>query len=404
MADSLSRHLHLGNDDLLTLLPRACPHLLPENPQITSLPIQNSSWIGTSAQLQPKKRELTWQPKPSTIAAGVVGLSSPKKIQINDPYLEDLTPINKARIFCAFMDAYRNGYFSKQNSVKGETAAQAADKVATTITESGRPDPRKNEQGHTFLMIKRQKRSYKNPTLQRSIKKLSPPEVYRTILRSSFHPREKARAETLGAALFFYMRSCEYSKTPKLEEQKTRPIRPCDITFRLNGQILPHDHPNLHLSTSVSLTFGPQKSEIIEETVTQFKSNDPIFCPCILWTAVIRRLRSYPNYNPKWPIFTFYDDTRFTHLTSKEYSIDIKAAVDAIGPAIHPRLHKRRCRHTLQPRRRCLMTMYLTKTHPYTIMMIGRWSSLAFLKYIEKTSLRLLQRSQQKYASEQRVL
>ena len=158
--------------------------------------------------------------------------------------------------------------------------------------------------------------------------------MYRTILRSSFHPREKARAETLGAALFFCMRSCEYSKTPKLEEQKLAQICPCDITFRLNGQILPHDHPNLHLSTSVSITFGPQKSEIMEETVTQFKSDDPILCPCILWTAVIRRLRSYPNHNPKWPIFTFYDGTRFTHLTSKEYSIDIKAAVDAIGPPI----------------------------------------------------------------------
>jgi len=33
------------------------------------------------------------------------------------------------------------------------------------------------------------------------------------------------------------------------------------------------------------------------------------------------------------------------------------------------------------------MMMYLAKEHPYTIMMLGRWSSLAFLRYIEKQVL-----------------
>mmetsp|Transcript_1014 Transcript_1014/g.1668 ORF Transcript_1014/g.1668 Transcript_1014/m.1668 type:complete len:207 (+) Transcript_1014:685-1305(+) len=152
------------------------------------------------------------------------------------------------------MDACKNGYFSKQDSIKGQTASQTADNVATTIVESGRPDPRKNEQGHTFLMIKRQKKSYSKSDSPVKHQKALPPEVYRTILRSSNHPRELARAQTLGAALFFCMRSCEYSLTPRNEEQKTRPIRPCDITFRLNGTVLPHDHPSLHLSNTVSIT------------------------------------------------------------------------------------------------------------------------------------------------------
>ena len=187
----------------------------------------------------------------------------------------------------------------------------------------------------------------------------SPPTyvVYRTILKSSTHPRERARTQTLGAALFFCMRSCEYSKTPRTEEQKTRPIRPIDVTFRFNGRIIPHDHPNLHLSNTVSITFGPQKSEIMDETATQFKTDDPILCPCILWASVIKRLRSYPNLGR--PIFTFYDGNRFTYLTSKEYSIDIKAAVDAIGPEILGFSGG-------------AMMMYLAKNHPYTIMMLGR--------------------------------
>mmetsp|Transcript_1015 Transcript_1015/g.1672 ORF Transcript_1015/g.1672 Transcript_1015/m.1672 type:complete len:350 (+) Transcript_1015:685-1734(+) len=283
------------------------------------------------------------------------------------------------------MDACKNGYFSKQDSIKGQTASQTADNVATTIVESGRPDPRKNEQGHTFLMIKRQKKSYSKSDSPVKHQKALPPEVYRTILRSSNHPRELARAQTLGAALFFCMRSCEYSLTPRNEEQKTRPIRPCDITFRLNGTVLPHDHPSLHLSNTVSITFGPQKSEIMEETVTQFKTDDPILCPCILWASVIRRLRSYPKYKPTWPVFMFYDGTRFSHLTSKEYSIDIKAAVDAIGPSILGFTSADVGTHS--NRSGGAMMMYLAKKHPYTIMMIGRWSSIAFLRYIEKQVL-----------------
>lgn len=307
--------------------------------------------------------------------------------QISDPYLEPFTPINRARILCAFMDACKNGYFSKQDSIKGQTASQTADNVATTIVESGRPDPRKNEQGHPFLMISRQKKGYAKLDTPTKHQKALPPIVYRTIIRTSIHPREIARAHTLGAALFFGMRSCEYSKTPHTEEQKTRPIRPCDITFRLNGEILPHSHPNLHKSDMVSITFGPQKTEIMEETVTQFQTDDPLLCPCKLWALVIRRLQSYPNYNPTWPIYTFHDGKRFSYLTSKEYATDIKAAVDAIGPATLGFTSADVGTHS--NRGGFAMMMYLAKEHPYTIMMLGRWNSLAFLRYIEKQVLHL---------------
>lgn len=76
VADSLSRDFHLNNDQLLSLLNLTCPHLLPPNPQVISLPTHLSSWIGSLAQLQPKKRELDWRRKPSTIAAGVTGWTS----------------------------------------------------------------------------------------------------------------------------------------------------------------------------------------------------------------------------------------------------------------------------------------------------------------------------------------
>jgi hypothetical protein len=85
VADSLSRDFHLNDNEILTLLSKSCPHLLPDNPQVISLPTQISSWIGTLAHLEPRKRELTWQQKPSTLAAGEAGSNSPSSPRSTTP-------------------------------------------------------------------------------------------------------------------------------------------------------------------------------------------------------------------------------------------------------------------------------------------------------------------------------
>ena len=76
--DCLSRDFHLSDLKLLSLLKSTCSHLLPENPQIITLPSQITSKIAMLAQLSPNQRELNCRPTPSTIAAGVDGWSSAK--------------------------------------------------------------------------------------------------------------------------------------------------------------------------------------------------------------------------------------------------------------------------------------------------------------------------------------
>ena len=303
---------------------------------------------------------------------------------ISDPYLEEFSSINRARILCAFMDACRNGTFSKMDSVKGETAGQAMDHVATTIANSGREDPRLNVSGKTHIMIQRQRRSYKKVDPPVKHQKALPPEVYRQLIRTATRPREKARAILLGGAVFFCKRSCEYSKTPR-EEQKTRTTRPMDIAIRVGAYELPHDHEFLHLGESVSITFGPQKTEVQDETITQYRSDDPELCPVLFWATTIRRLMSYPNYDPRWPVYRFFDGKKFSNLSSTEFLNDIRAVVDSIGPTVLGFTSKDVGTHS--NRSGGAMMMYLAKTPPYTIMMIGRWSSNAFLRYIEKQVL-----------------
>jgi hypothetical protein len=54
--------------------------------------------------------------------------------------------------------------------------------------------------------------------------------VFKEILDMSFLPRELARTWLVYAALFFAMRSCQYSFV-ETDERKTRATRACDVTF-----------------------------------------------------------------------------------------------------------------------------------------------------------------------------
>ena len=261
--------------------------------------------------------------------------------------------------------------------------------MAASIVASGGEDPRLDNSGKVSLLIDRQIRSYKKVDPTTRHQKAIPPEVYRFILRNSKgNPRALARAQTLCANLFTGSRSCEYSKTQRHEEKVTRTLRPCDIEFRLNGRIIPHSHPQLHKSEYVIITFGPQKSDLHrDEAIPVEKTDDPELNASWHWAFTIRRLMSYPGYDPTWPIYTYYDfeKKRFSDLRSYEYLSDIRAAVDAIGYEVLGFTSEDVGTHS--NRGAFAMMMYLSGVPVFTIMKLGRWLSDAFLKYIEQQVL-----------------
>ena len=82
IADSLSRDTHLSIESLTDIFKNSLTHpLKPENIQISPLSSQLTSWIGSLARLQHKKRELLWQHTPSTVGAGKYGQNSSRKSQ-----------------------------------------------------------------------------------------------------------------------------------------------------------------------------------------------------------------------------------------------------------------------------------------------------------------------------------
>ena len=193
--------------------------------------------------------------------------------------------------------------------------------------------------------------------------------------------RELAKAHLFAGALFFAMRSCEYLWVSWLE-RKTRCTRGKDVVFWVGPAVVPHDKLDEIEPDSVSITFGRQKSEIKDETVTQDATDDPQLNPVTHWKHTIQRLRSYPNYSDEWPVSTFHDGTKFSRITSKEMLILIRAAVDFIGPDVLGFTSDEVGTHS--GRAAAAMLMILAKEPTYSVMLIGRWSSDAFLTYIEK--------------------
>eukprot|EP00956_Cyclotella_meneghiniana_P016829 scaffold26896_cov44-Cyclotella_meneghiniana.AAC.5 len=225
------------------------------------------------------------------------------KIPTNDHYLSEFTQNQRNTIISVFMDTVKNGEFNKNKStVKGSTAREAADHVSKIIESSGWPDPRLNVSGKVCIQITRQGKSYKSMDGPTKHQKALPPEVYRHILRRAQHPREAARAQLLAGALFFAMRSCEYSKTNH-KDQKTKPIRPADVIFRIGAETINHNSERKYIADNVEITFRIQKNGVVEDQILQWHTDDNELCPVKHWATTIDRLRSYPGYNNNLPVY-----------------------------------------------------------------------------------------------------
>jgi hypothetical protein len=137
------------------------------------------------------------------------------------------------------------------------------------------------------------------------------------------------------------------------------------------------------MSDCVSITFEQQKRETKGDIITQHRSNDPILCPVKIWSKIIRRLNSYKSSDPNTTVNTYFHKDSTTHkFTGQELLKRIRIAAETIGsdklgfPPEQLGLHSARSG--------AAMAMYLAGVPVFTIMLLGRWSSDAFLRYIRK--------------------
>jgi len=254
--------------------------------------------------------------------------------------------------------------------------------VAAAFVASDRPDPRKDVDGKTALFLQRLLKGYKNNDPGEKHQKALPLSIIQQMVNRPTSSAILITFHQLFLLGFFYaMRSCENFKTSG--ERRTEPLRKRNFIFIKNYKILSHDSPHLEEADSLALVFEYQKRDQRDESVTQSKTDDPILCPVRVGAAIIRRLQAMGASDDTF-IYTFVRDAdgKRCELTSKaalDFLRSFVKSIDYKSLGLDPKdigLHSLRAS--------AAMAMYLNGIPVYTIMLLGRWSSDAFLRYIRK--------------------
>eukprot|EP00984_Skeletonema_dohrnii_P016767 scaffold7500_cov75-Skeletonema_dohrnii-CCMP3373.AAC.3 len=301
-----------------------------------------------------------------------------------DRFLDFFSRYERIRLLGAFAMAMREGRFSgpayvtlAESTIRGTISY-----VAQTFRDNDRPNPTKDEDGDLGRVLSRQFRAFRNQYPKPKQQKALPICVLSEMAKNTSTETKKAISQLAIAAFFFACRSCEYLSVPQAEKRRTDILRLRNIRFLSDGIEISHDHPELHSATLVSVTFVWQKSDEKDETVNQYATLDPLLCPVRQWAAVVRRIRSYPGSNDDTRVSAIWRFVRMEHITSKEMISALEDAVAAIG---YDKLGIQKGdigTHSI--RSGAAMAMFLGECPVYVIMMIGRWSSDAFLRYIRR--------------------
>ena len=118
------------------------------------------------------------------------------------------------------------------------------------------------------------------------------------------------------------------------------------------------------------------------DEVTQQYTRDILLCPIRAWAKIVSRVRNIPGSTDDTFVNSFFDNGRCHHVTGDDVKTALRAAATIIG---EDRLgFKPHEVGTHSIRSGAAMAMYLDEVPVYSIMLMGRWLSDAFLRYIRK--------------------
>ena len=177
-----------------------------------------------------------------------------------------------------------------------------------------------------------------------------------------------------------FLQVCQSPTTIQTANQNPSPSK-LSIFFK-NGWLVNQNNPSLEYANCINITFEMQKKDKNDNTTTQMASGDVMLCPVQAAATIIHQIQSYLGANDNIPISAIWKYDRINHITSKQITNTLWDAVSAIREdSLHIATHEIGT-HSI-----CLgaaMAMFLGGCPVFLIMMIGCWSSNAFLHYIRK--------------------
>jgi hypothetical protein len=206
--------------------------------------------------------------------------------------------------------------------------------------------------------------------------------VISALAKQQISELDRAIVQLTGLGIFFAFRSCEYLKVPQAEQCQTLQIWLRNIRFLKGREIIPHTHPDIKFANNVLTTFERQKREQKHNTITHEASGDSVLCPVWFAAGLVLWIRSYSGTDTNTHVSAYMTNGTITHVTSTQVVNALRDVVGAIGETCLGIAKHGVGTHSL--RSGAAMAMYLGECPVYTIMLIGRWSSDAFLWYILK--------------------
>ena len=189
-------------------------------------------------------------------------------------------------------------------------------------------------------------------------------------------------------AYFFAMRLCEFTLTPLPGRTKVIYLR--GIVFRVNNnQEVDHRSPSLHLAERVTLTFENQKNGQKMDRRTHQRTGDPILCPIQRIASLVERIyHRVPSASPDTPInntmFLLSNESLASSTALRNYirsSCTCGGGMPTFGFSASDL-------GTRSIRSGAAMSLFLMNHPIHKIMILGCWSSDAFLVYLRPQVLK----------------
>jgi hypothetical protein len=186
-------------------------------------------------------------------------------------------------------------------------------------------------------------------------------------------------AELVVAAWFFAMRGCEFTYSRR--KGKTKPICACDIVFRdKNRQIIPHQSRRTHEAEYVTVTFRDQKNGRKWDSRSQRRTGLLILCPILRWSSIVQRQRRM-GLKDTQPVYTIHNHNSNQLVTTNFIKNILRTTCRLFGSKPEFGFDPSEI-GTKSIRSAAAMTLFLADVSTPKIMILGRWSSDAFLDYI----------------------
>jgi len=194
--------------------------------------------------------------------------------------------------------------------------------------------------------------------------------------KQSISPLDLALCELFIGAFFYAMRSCKYIQVTGQRKTKLLALR--NIRFFIGNKILHHGSNSLHLADTVSITFEFQKRDAKNDVITHHKMNDKLLCPVKIWGKINHRIYHYNSSNPNTTVNTgLFEDGSVLLFTGAQLLKHLRLAALIIGPDSLGFTAGKIGLHYAHSG--AAMAMYLAGVPIFTIMLLGCWSSNAFL-------------------------